>query len=125
MAMHAQAALPRFRGPFYPKAIAELAAVLDGKRYSKQMLENAVRDLPGFCKCSAGESSDGYDWFALLEFRDQDGLQTVIVAVPYSQDWDGADGVQLDRSPAIYVTGIWTEKAGNELLREVAAALQG
>jgi hypothetical protein len=69
-------------------------------------------------------TTDRYVWRCILEFRAGNGGQ-VAIAIPCTQDWERADGVQLDRSPAVYVTGTATPDDAKEVIQALTRVLSG
>lgn len=73
-----------------------------------------VRKLP--------TTEDGYTWFCDVYFKSTNG--TVVVLLPWFQDWKKSDGSQADRIPAIYTQGDVTTEEVSDILKEFGDTLQ-
>ncbi len=114
------ATLPGWEGPFYPTSTAQLVEAMDARpeaERNRTALERVARRIDGFLSCTRLTSADGYGWFWTLEFQVK-GSSRVLVALPWSQDWDQRDGTQLDRSPAVY-----TRRATSDQVASVLTSL--
>lgn len=124
LAEHPQAKLPGFDGPYYPKGLAPLVAVLAGCRgtLNRNTIARCSQGVPGFASELRPKTRDGYVWFSCVEIRvARQGM--VAVALPWSQDWGCADGVQCDRSPAVYTWGPLGTSVLNGIIAQLADAL--
>ncbi|MFA6043027.1 MAG: hypothetical protein WCV85_01905 [Patescibacteria group bacterium] len=115
---HAKAKLQKFDGPFFPPIIEKFNEKLaDPNRalLNQDDLRIRCKRLPHYRGTASTimdiplglTTSDGYYWFATFWF--ETGIlfwkRTVLVLMPWSQDWDNIDGSQCDRSAAIYTSG--------------------
>ncbi len=97
------------RGPFFPKIIDDLNKVYDEVGATGQTLQEIANKIwpPKDVKKDRPTTEDHYDWFWSLTFELTTG--SIVVLFPWSQDWDKQDGVQMDRSIAVYTTGRMNE----------------
>lgn len=107
-------------GPIYPRQIDELNRLVDGVHVNGSTLGTIGRRMDGFVETmSCQETTDGYIWFWMMRFRRGGG--ELIVAFPWAQDWDRRDGVQLDRSVAVYSLGLVASRAIDDLVEALLA----
>lgn len=105
-------------GPFYPAGIDDLARLI-GKlpRSSGAQYAEFAKLLPDYRGMFRQKTSDFYLWYWMLAWRV--GGSTVLLAIPWSQDWRLYDGIAFDRSPAFYCT-----RNGENHLADIVGQLQ-
>lgn len=102
------------KDPRFPDGFRTLAARIEeiagcnGHRLNKAALEVAGYGGQMYIK-----TSDGYNWFWGLEFTWN--REKVVVAIPWSQNFDKSDGNSADRAIAVYAD--W--KVPNTVLTEI------
>lgn len=101
-----QEVLEGFDGPFYPENIDDLNDVFASYNYCGSLLSETGKKIEGFKKLlhrqvTLGSNRVGYSWFWGLEFNF--GGNKIVVLFPWVQDWNKTDGIQLDRSIAMFV----------------------
>lgn len=99
---HVDAYLEGYDGPFFPASVDDLRKKLDQVAgCSGSWLHRAAKIVDGYVEgFDRPTTSDGYCWFWSMEFARGSG--SVVILIPWSQDWDGADGTQSDRGIAVY-----------------------
>jgi hypothetical protein len=118
---HASAVLTGFHGPFFPSAVGNLGDELHRGGFSGEWLGRVVAAMPGYVGMDLDpRTSDGYGWYRRIEFVRK--LGRVIVLIPWSQDWDHHDGIQADRSIAVYADGDVEVGTYEALVHELLAA---
>jgi hypothetical protein len=116
--------LEGLQGPLFPPLVDQLGEVLESgppQVRSFADLERAVGWLPLFGGVSSQIATDGYPWFAVLQFNLRLGF--VFVALPQVLAGVG-DVLQLDRSPAVYVLGAVTEEDIDAILVTLISVLR-
>lgn len=96
------------KDPYFSAGTRKLAQTYDVGRglvtTDEKLLRAACRDVTGFDTLADLDpnvsTSDGYHWFAVVEFV-RDGHR-IAVAFPWCKDTDRKDEVGCDRSPAVY-----------------------
>jgi hypothetical protein len=121
------AILSGYGSPLYPRdEILRLALAFTAQGpagFSVRTLDVMARGCSGFVADNRLlRTSDGYVWRCIIEFRVGPG-KGVAVAIPGTQDWNRRDGVQLDRSPAIYATRDVTEEQAKAVLLAFVRAM--
>jgi hypothetical protein len=94
------ARLWHYSGPFFPDAIADLNVALDARSHNAIDFVEAADTVEGYLGYERPKTSDGYSWFWALVFAVDGGL--TLIAIPWAQDWERADGSRCDRSAAVY-----------------------
>ncbi len=121
-----QAALRGFRGPLYPSTISAMARAFtaqDVKGMGGLQLEVAAKECAGFMSITPRVvTGDGYSWSRMISFRANDGR--VLIAFPMAKDAQAADGTFLDRSPAVYTTGLVDIRGAETVVTELARAMR-
>ncbi len=97
-------ALEKWDGPIFSEEIDDLNTIYNEIDASTSTLEELGKTIEGFITM-VGEvtTADGYSWFWPLVFRTGNGK--ILVLFPWAQDSEKYDGVELDRSIAIYREG--------------------
>ena len=95
--------LEGYDGPIFIEEIDDLNTVYDAVGASGASLEEIGKTIEGFIKKDSPSTKDGYGWFWSLHFKTTKG--EIAVLFPWAQDWDKHNGIQLDRSIAIYRKG--------------------
>ena len=107
-----------YDGPFFPDALGEMHQLLygiDAVNFNGSVLEEVVHEYGRRYSVERLTGSDNYDWFWCIIITS--GNTTVVIALPWGQDWDHSDGTQSDRSSAVYTCGAVSQEACSELLR--------
>lgn len=115
---HFDAKLKGYNPPVFPQWIEELNRLVNGF-----VLQKVGGSINGFLEKTRPRTSDGYGWFWGLKFSLGLGKR-VLVAFPWSQDWERTDGLELDRSIAVYVTRDVIPEELNSLLAKLIDALR-
>lgn len=100
------------------QAIERLREALETKSTNGQILEQIGSQLHGYEQITRPTTADSYGWFWALHFRIRSG--GVVVALPWAQDWDNADGSRFDRAINVYVQRDWTDAEIVTVLDEFA-----
>jgi len=119
---HPNARLDGWEGPFFPANLDELHAQLDIGNQSGGWLFSVLHTLPGFVQGQSVVTTDDYAWFYAAHFAFHGG--DVLVLIPWSQDWDKADGTQRDRSAAVHIRAEAPDPGGVAvLIHDIAEAM--
>lgn len=110
------AKLSAYDGPHFPPVIDELTDLIESSQRTRGWYSDVACRIDGFLGDPYTETSDGYSWFASLEFAK--GTGSVRVLFPYFQDWDRSDGSSADRAVALYTRDV-DENAAGEVAREL------
>lgn len=121
---HVDAILTGHAGPYFPPSVDDLRKQLDeAGAFNGAWLERVGQTIKGFVReVSCPMTSDGYTWFWSLEFTSGEG--TVAVLIPWSQDWDKADGTQSDRGIAVHTKDVNEATAAQVVQKLVDAVRQ-
>jgi len=92
-----------YAGPMFIDEIKELNTLYDFSKPNRRLFKEIAGRMEGFIKIDRPFTNDGYFWFWSLYFKAKDG--EIAVLFPWAQDWVKTDGVQLDRSIAVYTKG--------------------
>lgn len=131
---HINAKLSGYGVPVFTPWVDQLNKVVDSSdSISGSILQKVGGMIPGYLGCSRPDTSDDYGWFWALKFdlgMSKPNLfsvskkKTVLVAFPWAQDWSRRDGLELDRSIAIYTRGGVSPQEVNGLLLKLINALK-
>lgn len=119
MEQHEDALFKRER-PRFTKNINKLNIVFDEVEPSGANLEEIGKSIQGFLRLTHLVTSDGYDWFVGMMFVGK--ADVITVAFPMTRDQEKRDGVQNDRSIALY-TDLSEGKELTELVQTLITAL--
>ncbi len=95
--------LKRYDRQVFPERLDELNRVYDRFGGNGITLEQLGKKIVGYQAKDMPTTGDGYRWFWGLHFRTGDGRTATLF--PWTQDWSKQDGIQLDRSIAVYTRG--------------------
>ncbi|MFH0949301.1 MAG: hypothetical protein V1802_02330 [Candidatus Aenigmatarchaeota archaeon] len=96
-------ALDGYERQLFPEKLDELNKVYDEVGSNGFALEKSGTIIDGYELRDRPTTKDRYTWFWGLHFRTEKGK--IATLFPWAQDWDKRDGIQLDRSIAIYTKG--------------------
>ncbi len=110
-----EARLPGFRGPYFPGAVNKLRNALDAlpSEFNRMDLVAAAAHITSFSGISEATTTDGYEWYVRLSFRDPHGSGVMHLLLPWMHDAKRVDGTAADRAIAVY---LWGMKRGDALL---------
>ncbi|MFA6185302.1 MAG: hypothetical protein WCT51_00290 [Candidatus Shapirobacteria bacterium] len=92
--------------PIFPESIKIINQICGNREVIRGIeFEKVSQTIDGFLKIIRPTTSDDYCWFWGLVFNIQN--EEVIITFPWAQDWDKKDGIQLDRSIAVYIKKPW------------------
>lgn len=107
----------------FPDRIREMNEVVDNMPMNGLILQRVGNTIKGYKGISRPTTSDGYCWFWAIKFR-LPIFKRILVAFPWSQDWDKEDGLQLDRSIAFHTSNDVSTKDINALFDKLLNALK-
>lgn len=116
------AVLTGYDGPIFPEKLNKLNTICDKVEFSGLDLEKIGRSIKSFVKKDRASTEDGYTWFWGLYF--ETGRGEIVVLFPWAQDWDKHQGIQLDRSIAIYTRHEIDHQDVQELLQGLYTAFE-
>lgn len=96
-------ALPGYYGPLFPKGLSELqqkAYDCNGGHLRYRRLYKSFERLSVFRQFVVKRTKDNYLWFHAAEFKV--GSSTILILIPWCQDFDFQHGTTSDRHMAIY-----------------------
>ncbi len=120
------ASLSGYGSPYYPvEEIRQLVAAFLRSGPAGLMvktLDAMAAQCAGYMGPFRGiRTADNYIWRRIIEFRTSRGR--VAIAIPMTQDWNRTDGVQLDRSPAVFIADGATVNDAKAVVLALAHAL--
>jgi hypothetical protein len=87
------------------------------------LLDELGKRLAGYVSGHRPTTSDKYSWFYGLQF-DAGVTGVVLITIPWSQDWDKADGTQAERSIAVYLKSDATVEHAVAVLQGLVTELE-
>lgn len=119
---HTDAILRDYDGPFFPPSVDDLLEHLNqAGEWSGERAEQVAEALGGSAWASRPVTSDGYRWFLSLDFPAGSG--SVVILIPWWNDWGKQDVPQSDRSIAVHTKD--TDKAtADTVVRQFIEALR-
>lgn len=119
------AALEGYDGPFFPESLGEMHQMMyggDSSNFNGQSLAEVTKRQGLECAVERLTTSDEYCWFWCLIITT--GNATVVIALPWAQDWDKSDDTRSDRHSAVYTYGSVSEESLDGFIRGFVEASQ-
>lgn len=130
---HVKAKLKGYGYPIFPHWIDQLNRIVDELHLTGAILAKAGGSIEGYLGLDRPVTSDGYGWFWGLKFSlglSEPGIsgfkkaKRILITLPWSQNRSRMDGLELDRSIAVYTRGPITPEEVDGVLCKLIRALK-
>ncbi len=100
----------------FPEGLDRLNTLCDRVLLNGDSLESMAKKIDGFKDRKDATTQDGYAWFWGLYFETK--KSKIAVLFPWHENRSKKDGIQLDRSIAVYTRGKVTPQKVDEIFKK-------